>query len=192
MFMPHVVEKTGRSEKPIDLPSRLLQDRLIYIGSPITPELANVVIMQLLWLQADSPDEDIELYISSPGGSVYDGLAIKDIIHTISCNVNTTGVGLCASMGAYLLSCGTGTRKVTENCRIMIHSVSSSAQGSFQDLEVDFEETKFLQDKMISDIQKFTKSKSTLEDINSACQRNFYMSPETALDMGIIDTIRYK
>jgi ATP-dependent Clp protease protease subunit len=189
IFTPHVVEKTGRTEKPIDLPSRLLQDRLVYIGSDISADLANVVIMQLLWLAADDPDKDIELYINSNGGSVYDGLAIKDIIHNLPCKVNTKGVGMCASMGAYLLSCGTGTRKATENCRIMIHSVSTGHAGNYHDLEVSFEETKYVQDKMITDIHKFTKGKSTLETITDVCKRDFYMSPEKAVQMGIIDEV---
>ena len=189
MFLPHVIEKTGRSEKPIDLPSRLLQDRIIYFGDQVTSDSANVVIMQLLWLAADEPDKEIDLYINSPGGSVYDGLAIKDTIDSIPCKVNTVGLGMCASMGAYLLSAGTGVRKAMKNCRIMIHSVSSGTSGTFHDMAVDYEETKFLQDQMIMDIAGFTKGKASVEDIGAKCQRDYYMSSGDAISLGLIDEV---
>lgn len=189
MFLPHVVEKTGRSEKPIDLPSRLLQDRIVYLGDSVSPESANIVIMQLLWLAADKPEEPINFYINSPGGSVYDGLAIKDIIDSISCPVNTVGVGICMSMGAYLLSCGTGVRKAMKNCRIMIHSVSSGMGGTFHDMKVDYEETKFLQDQMMMDIAKYSKGKSTVQEIEEFCKRDKYMSSAEAIELGLIDEI---
>ena len=189
MFAPSVIETTGRSTKSFDLPTKLLQDRLIYLGGEVTPELANIVIMQLLWLNTDDPESDINLYINSPGGSVYDGLAIKDVIHTINAKVNTVGVGICASMGAYLLSAGTGERKATDNCRIMIHSVSGGAVGTFQDIEIDYKETKHLQDKMIEDIAGFTKGKSTVDEIVSKTQRDYYMNVEEAKEIGLIDSI---
>jgi ATP-dependent Clp protease protease subunit len=189
MFLPHVIEKTGRSEKPIDLPSRLLQDRIVYLGDAVDSDTANVVIMQLLWLQADDPDADIDFYINSPGGSVYDGLAIKDIIDTLTCKVNTVGIGMCASMGAYLLSAGTGKRKATKNCRIMVHSVSSGTRGTFHDIKVDYEETKFLQDALIDDMVKFTKGKSTLEDLQEKTQRDYYMTANEAIELGLIDSV---
>jgi ATP-dependent Clp protease protease subunit len=188
MFLPHVIEKTGRSEKPIDLPSRLLQDRIIYFGTDVNSDTANIAIMQLLWLAADQPEEPIDFYINSPGGSVYDGLAIKDVFDSISCKVNTIGIGMCASMGAYLLSAGTGERKAMNNCRIMIHSVSSGTVGTFHDMRVDYEETKFLQDQMISDIAGFTKGKSTTEDLVEKTKRDYYMSAEDAVELGLIDS----
>lgn len=188
MIIPHVIEKTGRSEKPIDLPSRLLQDRIIYFGTDVNSDTANIAIMQLLWLAADDPDKDIDFYINSPGGSVYDGLAIKDIFDSIPCKVNTVGVGMCASMGAYLLAAGTGTRKAMKNCRIMIHSVSSGTMGTFHDIEIDYEETKFLQDRLLVDISNYTKGKSTLETIKMKTQRDYYMSAEEAVILGLIDS----
>ena len=188
MFLPHVIEKTGRSEKPIDLPSRLLQDRIVYFGTEVNSDTANIAIMQLLWLQADDPEKDIDFYINSPGGSVYDGLAIKDIIDNLSCKVNTIGVGMCASMGAYLLACGTGVRKATANCRIMLHSVSSGTHGTYHDMEVDFNETKYLQDKMLVDITNYTKGKSTLEVLKMKTQRDYYIDAEEAIILGIIDS----
>lgn len=189
MFLPHVIEKTGRSTRPIDLPSRLLQDRIIYLGGPIDSDLANIVNMQLLWLQADDPVAEINLYINSPGGCVYSGLSIKDIIDSISCKVNTLGTGMCASMGAYLLACGTGERKATKNCRIMIHSVSSGMGGTYHDLKIDYEETHHLQSQLIKDISDYTKGKSSLEDIDNLCQRDFYMNVDKAVEIGIIDTV---
>jgi ATP-dependent Clp protease protease subunit len=189
MFLPHVIEKTGRSEKPIDLPSRLLQDRIIYFGTEVNSDTANIAIMQLLWLAADEPEKDIDFYINSPGGSVYDGLAIKDVIDSIPCKVNTVGVGMCASMGAYLLSAGTGTRKAMTNTRIMIHSVSSGTIGTFHDMEVDYEETKFLQDSLIQDISNFTNGKSTVEELKAKTQRDYYMNAKEAIDLGLIDSI---
>lgn len=189
MFLPHVIEKTGRSEKPIDLPSRLLQDRIIYFGTEVTDETANVAIMQLLWLAADDPDKPIDFYIQSPGGSVYAGLGIKDIIDSISCPVNTIGVGMCASMGAYLLAAGTGERKATKNCRIMIHSVSSGTVGTVHDMEIDYEETKFLQDRLLVDIANFTKGKSTSEVLKMKTQRDCYLSSEESVALGLIDSV---
>jgi len=189
MLIPHVIEKTGRSEKPIDLPSRLLQDRIVYLGEDVNPDTANIVIMQMLWLAADNPDEPINFYINSPGGSVYDGLAIKDIMNHIPCKVNTVGVGMCASMGAYLLSAGTGERKAMKNCRIMIHSVSSGTMGTFHDMEVDYEETKYLQEKLLLDIANFSNGKSTLDALKRKTQRDYYMDADEAKSLGLIDKV---
>lgn len=189
MFLPHVIEKTGRSEKPIDLPSRLLQDRIVYFGTDVTDESANIAIMQLLWLAADDPEKDIDFYINSPGGSVYDGLAIKDVIDSIPCKVNTVGVGMCASMGAYLLACGTGERKAMKNCRVMLHSVSSGTRGTVHDMKVDMEETMFLQDKLMVDIANYSKGKSTLEVIKMKTERDYWLSAEDSLNLGLIDSI---
>lgn len=187
MYFPSIIETTGRSSRAFDLPTKLLQDRIIYFGSEVNKDTANFAIMQLLWLNADNPSEAIDLYINSPGGSVYDGLAIKDAIYSIDCKVNTIGIGMCASMGAYLLSCGTGIRKAMQNCRIMIHSVSSGTMGTFHDMQVDYEETKFLQDKLIEDIASFTKGKSTIEDLKAKTQRDYYMDVKEAIALGLLD-----
>lgn len=189
MFYPSIIETTGRSSKAFDLPTKLLQDRIIYLCSDVNSESANYIIMQMLWLNADNPDKDIDFYINSPGGSVYDGLAIKDVMNSISCKVNTIGLGMCASMGAYLLSAGTGIRKVTKNCRVMIHSVTSGTRGTVHDMEIDFKETKYLQDILMNDIFKFTKGKSSLETIIEKSKRDYYMSPSEAIDLGLIDEI---
>lgn len=188
MFVPHIIEKTGRSEKLLDLQSRLLKDRIIYLSGTITDELANVIIMQLLWLNADDPDEHINLYINSPGGSVYSGLAIKDIMYNIKNPVNTLGVGICASMGSYLLASGTGTRKATENCRIMIHSVSSGTSGTVHDIEIDYKETKSLHNKLLLDMSKFSKGKTSYEEFKNLTERDFYMDTEIAISLGLVDS----
>jgi len=188
-IIPHVIEKIGRSEKPIDLPSRLLQDRIVYLGDGVDAFAANIIIMQLLWLNANDPDADIDFYINSPGGSVYDGLAIKDIIDSIDAPVNTIGIGICMSMGAFLLSAGTGERKAMPNCRIMIHSVSSGAGGTYHDMAIDFEEAKYLQDKMMEYSATNTKGKTSLEDIIELSKRDKYMSPEEAIELGLIDKV---
>jgi len=189
MYFPSIIETTGRSSKAFDLPTKLLQERNIYFGSDVNSDTANFAIMQLLWLAADDPDKEIDFYINSPGGSVYDGLAIKDVIDHIPCKVNTIGVGMCASMGAYLLSAGTGVRKATKNCRIMIHSVSSGTMGTFHDMEVDYEETKFLQDRLLIDIASYTKGKSTVDDLKAKTQRDYYMDVDEAIELGLIDSI---
>jgi len=185
--MPSVIETIGRSTKAFDLPTKLLQDRIIYLGDEIDSDVANSIVMQMLWLQSDKPDEPINLYINSPGGSVYDGLAIKDIIDNISCKVNTFGIGLCASMGAYLLAAGTGTRKATKNCRIMIHSVSAGAFGVVHDMKVDYHEAMYLQEKMMEDISAFSKGKSTKEDIMKYTERDYYLDAKKAIEIVLIE-----
>ena len=187
IIYPSIIETTGRSTKAYDLPTKLLQSRIVYLAGEINEEVANIIIMQMLWLNADNPEIPIDFYINSPGGAVYDGLAIKDIIYNLQCKVNTIGVGVCASMAAYLLASGTGVRKATENTRIMIHSVSGGSTGSIQDMQVDYKETKFLQDLMVRDLMKFTKGKSSKRNINSKVERDYYMDVKEAIKMGLID-----
>ena len=150
-MLPSVIEKVGNTTRAFDLPSKLLDDRIVYLQGDITEESANAVIMQLLWLNSTST-EDIHLYINSPGGEIYQGLAIKDIVDRVDCTVHTTGVGICASMGAYLLFAGTGDRRATKNCRIMVHSASSGAFGTVHDMEISINETFYLQNKMLEHI----------------------------------------
>jgi len=187
MQMPSVIETIGRSTKAFDLPTKLLADRIIYLGDVIDADVANSVIMQMLWLQSDKPDEPISLYINSPGGSIYDGLAIKDTMDSISCKVNTLGVGLCASMGAYLLFAGTGTRRATKNCRIMIHSMSAGTGGTFHDMKVDFAEFVYLQEKMMNDIVQFSNGKLTREALELKAQRDWYINSIEAFNLGLLD-----
>lgn len=189
MFMPYVIEKTGRSQKPMDLPSRLLQDRIVHISGPITPELADIVKMQLVWLNNNDPEKPIQLWINSPGGCVYSGRSIKDVIDYIDAKVDTVGTGMCASMGAYLLACGTGTRKATERCRIMVHSVSSGHEGTYHDLKINFKETEYLQDEIIQELAHFTNGKTDFEKMQKLCERDHYVSSVDALELGLIDKV---
>lgn len=187
MNVPYVTEKSGRNTKPVDLISRLLQDRIIYLSGPVTSEVADVIVMQLMWLNTDDPDADIDFYINSPGGSVIAGYAIKDIIHKISPNVNTIGIGECSSMGAYLLSSGTGVRKAAVNCRFMIHSVSSGNQGTVHDMKLEFEESMYMHNNIMRDMAEF--SNTTADEMEKMSDRNNYMSTLEAIDCGFIDEV---
>lgn len=189
MFIPSVIEREGRNLKSFDIPTKLLESRIIYLGEEISPESCNSVVMQLLWLSANDPSKDIDLYINSPGGECSQGFMIKDVICNLPCKVNTIGLGLCASMGAYLLSCGTGTRKGTKSLEYMIHSVQTWQGGSFPDVEVSFKQSKKVQDMIINDLASFTKGKTSLEKIREMCQRDCYLSSEEAVDLGLIDVI---
>lgn len=188
-FFPSITETIGRNQHPIDLPSRLLQDRIVYLSGEITSDISDVIAMQLLWLDSNDPIEPINLYINSPGGSVYAGLAIKDIISSISCPVNTIGLGMCASMGAYLLSAGTGTRRALPNCRVMIHSVSGGMRGTFHDMAVDFSETEYLQTKMLEHIAEFSKGKTDYETLKDITARDRYMSVQQCIELGLLDGV---
>ena len=190
--IPYITKTIGRSVKLVDIPTEMLSQRIIYLGTEIDDFVANSIIQQMMWL-ATVNDDPIDLYIQSPGGSVYAGRAISDCIDSLNKNgvkVNTIGTGLVASMGAYLLAAGTGTRQATKNCRIMLHSVSSGTRGTIIDMLVDLEETKYLNDSIMVDITNFTKGKSTLEDIKKKCERDCYMSAEDAIYAGIIDSKR--
>lgn len=190
-YTPYITKQIGRSTKLVDIPTEMLSQRIIFLGTEVDDYVANSLIQQMMWL-ATVDSSDIDLYIQSPGGSVYAGYSIKDCIDSLAkqgIKVNTIGTGIVASMGAYLLSAGTGTRKATKNCRIMLHSVSSGSRGTIHDMEIDFNESKYLNDKLMVDIANYSKGKSTLEDINKKCQRDYYMSPEEAIISGVIDAI---
>jgi len=189
MFLPNIIEKTGRSSKAFDLPTKLLEDRIVYLFGEVNEMSANVVIMQLLWLQSDDPTADINLYINSPGGSVSQGLAIFDVIKRISCKVNTICVGQACSMGAFLLSAGTGVRKASQNSRIMMHSVGGGYGGQYHDMKVDFKELEYFQNKMIDYISSFTNGKLSVDELKEKTERDYYISPEEAIEMGLIDEI---
>ena len=190
-YTPYITKQIGRSTKLVDIPTEMLSQRIIFLGTEVDDYVANSLIQQMMWLSTVD-DSDIDLYIQSPGGSVYAGLGIKDCIDVLAkkgIKVNTIGTGIVASMGAYLLASGTGTRKATKNCRIMLHSVSSGTRGTIHDMEIDYKESKYLNDKLMVDIANFSKGKSTLEDIEKKCQRDCYMSPEESIIAGVIDSI---
>lgn len=189
MYNPYITKQIGRTVKLIDIPTEMLSQRIIYLGSEIDDYISNSIIQQMMWLSTISTEE-IDMYIHSPGGSVTAGLAIKDCMDILKKKgivVNTIGTGLVASMGAYLLSAGTGTRKATKNCRIMLHSVSSGAVGTIHDMKVSYEESKFLNDSLMVDIANFSKNRSTISDIKMKCERDYYMGVDEAIKMGLID-----
>jgi ATP-dependent Clp protease, protease subunit len=187
-LIPMVVEQTGRGERAYDIYSRLLKDRIIFIGSPIDDHLANLVIAQLLFLDAEDPEKDIFIYINSPGGSVTAGLAIYDTMQFVKPAVATTCMGLAASMGSFLLAAGAnGKRAALPNSRIMIHQPSAGAQGQITDIEIMTKE--FAQTKKHLNELLVRHTGQPLEKIEKDTDRNFFMSAEEAVQYGIIDKI---
>ena len=187
-LVPTVVEETNRGERAYDIYSRLLKERVVFLGDQVTPETANIVIAQLLHLAYEDPKKDIKLYINSPGGSVYDGLAIIDTMNYIEPDVQTIGIGLQASMGAMLLSSGTkGKRFALPNARIMIHQPSSGTEGKITDQEIALKEGIYLKKVLIDMMAKNTGK--TAKEIEKDMDRDNWMSAEEAQKYGIIDEV---
>ena len=187
-LVPTVVEETNRGERAYDIYSRLLKERVVFLGDQVTPETANIVIAQLLHLAYEAPKKDIKLYIHSPGGSVYDGLAIIDTMNYIEPDVQTIGIGLQASMGAMLLSSGTkGKRFALPNARIMIHQPSSGTEGKITDQEIALKEGIYLKKVLIDMMAKNTGK--TAKEIEKDMDRDNWMSAEEAQKYGIIDEV---
>ncbi len=187
-YVPMVVEQVGRSERAYDIYSRLLKDRIIFIGGPIDDHVANLVVAQLLHLEAEDPKKDINIYINSPGGVVTAGMAIYDTIQFIKPDVSTTCIGQAASMGALLLTAGTkGKRYSLPNSRIMIHQPLGGAQGQASDIEIAAKEILFLKSHLTSILQKHTGQ--TLKKIENDTDRNFFMTAEEAKNYGLIDQV---
>jgi len=189
--IPMVIEQNQRGERVFDIYSRLLRDRVIFLGSEIFDEVANVVVAQLLFLEADDPDKDIHLYINSPGGSVTAGLAIYDTMQFIRSDVHTTCIGQAASMGAWLLAAGAeGKRTALANSRIMIHQPMGGARGQASDINIQAQEILKLRHKMNEILASHTGR--SLEEIASDTERDYYMSAEEALEYGIVDAVANK
>ncbi|HRQ86694.1 MAG TPA: ATP-dependent Clp protease proteolytic subunit, partial [Candidatus Saccharibacteria bacterium] len=187
-LVPTVIEKTYEGERAFDLYSRLLKDRIIFVGDEINETTANLIVAQLIFLAYEDPKKDIKLYINSPGGSVYDGLAIYDTIQYIQPDVQTIGIGLQASMGAFLLSSGTkGKRFALPNSRIMIHQPSSGTRGKITDQEITLKEGMFLKKRLNEILAKNTGQK--IAKIEKDSDRDFWMSAKEAEDYGIIDEV---
>ena len=187
-LVPTVVEETNRGERAYDIYSRHLKERVVFLGDQVTPETANIVIAQLLHLAYEDPKKDIKLYINSPGGSVYDGLAIIDTMNYIEPDVQTIGIGLQASMGAMLLSAGAkGKRFALPNARIMIHQPSSGTEGKITDQEIALKEGIYLK-KVLIDMMAKNTGKSAKE-IEKDMDRDNWMSAQEAKDYGIIDEV---
>jgi len=187
-YVPMVVESNGKYERAYDIYSRLLKDRIVFLGSAIDDHVANLVVAQLLFLEAEDPDKDIQLYINSPGGSVSAGLAIYDTMQYIKCDVATICIGQAASMGAVLLAGGTkGKRFSLPNSRIMIHQPLGGAEGPAKDVEIMTKELLRIKNK-INEILSFHTGQP-IERIEKDTDRDFFMTPEEALDYGLIDKV---
>ena len=187
-LIPMVVEQTNKGERSYDIYSRLLKDRIIFLGSEITDDEANLVIAQMLFLEADDPDKDIYLYINSPGGSVSAGLAIYDTMQYIKCEVNTICMGMAASMGAFLLAAGAkGKRKALPNSEIMIHQPSGGASGQASDVKIHAEHIIRTRQKLNEILAERTGK--SVEQVAVDTERDNYLSAEAALEYGLIDEI---
>ena len=187
-LVPMVVESTGHGERGYDIYSRLLKDRIILLGTPIDDNVANLVIAQLLFLQAEDPKKDIELYINSPGGSVTAGLAIYDTIQTISCDVKTVCIGQCASMGAVLLAAGTpGKRCALAHSRIMIHQPWGGTQGTAADIDIQAKEILRLKSMLNAILAAHTGQ--AVKKIEKDTERDFFMGAEEAVKYGLVDYV---
>jgi ATP-dependent Clp protease protease subunit len=187
-YVPYVVEQTGRGERSYDIYSRLLKDRIIFLGTAIDDGVANSIIAQLLFLQMDDGKKDINIYINSPGGSVTAGLAIYDTMQFLTCDVNTYCIGMAASMGAVLLAAGTkGKRYALPNSDIMIHQVSGGAQGTASDVERTVEYMYKLKNRLIR-ILANSCGKSE-EQVKHDSDRDYYMSAEEAKNYGLVDEV---
>lgn len=188
MLVPIVVEQTGRGERSYDIYSRLLKDRIIFIGTPIDDHVANLVIAQMLFLQMEDPKKDINIYINSPGGSVTAGLAIYDTMQFVTCDVTTYCMGIAASMGAVLLCAGTkGKRYALPNSDIMIHQVSGGAQGQASDVERQVEFMFKLKKRLNKIISQHTGK--SVEQVERDADRDYYMTAAEAKAYGLVDEV---
>ena len=187
-LVPTVVVETAKGERAYDIYSRLLNDRIVFLGEDVNSHTANLIVAQLLFLAHEDPKKDIKLYINSPGGSVYDGLAIIDTMNYIAPDVQTIGIGLQASMGAMLLSCGAkGKRFILPNSRVMIHQPSSGTEGKITDQEIALKEGIYLKKRLAEIFAKNTGK--SLEQVEKDMDRDNWMSAEEAKKYGIVDEI---
>jgi len=187
-LIPMVVEQTSRGERAFDIYSRLLNERIIFLGTPVDDQIANLIVAQLLHLESEDPEKDISIYINSPGGSVYAGLAIYDTMQFIKPDVQTICVGIAMSMGSLLLAGGKkGKRMALPNSRILIHQVSGWFQGQGTDIEIQAREVIGLKRRLEEIYAQHTEK--GIEDVSRDMERDFFMSPEEAKEYGIIDTV---
>jgi ATP-dependent Clp protease, protease subunit len=187
-LIPMVVEQTSRGERAFDIYSRLLAERIMFLGTPVDDQIANLIIAQLIHLESEDPDKDIHMYINSPGGSVYAGLAIYDTMQYVKPDVNTTCVGIAMSMGSLLLAGGAkGKRTALPNSKILIHQVSGGFQGQGTDIEIQAREVINLK-RRLEEIYAQHTGKAT-EQISHDMERDFFMNPEEAKEYGIIDNV---
>jgi ATP-dependent Clp protease protease subunit len=186
--MPYVVEQTHRGERSYDIYSRLLKDRIVFIGTPIDDDVANIVIAQLLFLESEDPDKDISIYVNSPGGSVTSGLAIYDTMQYVKASVSTICLGQAASMAAVLLASGArGKRFAVPNARIMIHQLSGGFSGQASDIEIQAREALRLKRTLDEILAKHTGQ--PIDRISKDTDRDYFMSPDEAKSYGLIDEV---
>lgn len=190
-LIPTVIEKSADGERAFDIYSRLLNERIIFLGEEVNEHTANSVVAQLLHLAYVDPEADISLYINSPGGSVYDGMAIYDTMNFIKPDVATYGIGLQASMGAFLLSSGTkGKRFCLPHAKVMIHQPSSGTRGKVTDMEIDLKETLEVKEMLAKIMAKNTGQK--LSKVKADMERDYWMSPQEAVKYGLVDKVLSK
>jgi len=187
-YPPYVIERTSRGERSYDIFSRLLMDRIIFLGSGINDAVANIIVAQLLFLDAEDPERDIHMYINSPGGSVYAGMAIYDTMQHMRAPVSTYCVGMAASMGAVLLTAGAeGKRNALPNSRIMIHQPSGGSQGTASDIEIAAREIIDIRTRLNAILAKHTGQ--SVEQVADDVDRDRFMSPDEAAEYGLIDQV---
>ncbi|MSR06373.1 MAG: ATP-dependent Clp endopeptidase proteolytic subunit ClpP [Gemmatimonadetes bacterium] len=188
IYPPYIIERSSRGERSYDIFSRLLMDRIVFLGAPINDDVANIVIAQLLFLDADNPERDIYLYINSPGGIISSGMAIYDTLQFLRAPVNTICMGMAASMGSFLLCAGTkGKRAALPHARIMMHQPSGGTQGTASDIEIQAREILYLRSKLNELYAVHTGQ--TVEQIERDMDRDRFMSSEEAMAYGIIDKV---
>ena len=189
-LVPYVVEQTSRGERSYDIFSRLLNDRIVFLGEEVNATTASLIVAQLLYLEAQDPDKDIQLYINSPGGSITDGMAIYDTMQYIKCDVSTICVGMAASMGAFLLSSGAkGKRLALPNAEIMIHQPSAGTKGQITDMAIHLRRLEIIKRRMNSILADNTGQ--SIETVTADCERDNFMTAEEAKEYGIIDKVIY-
>ena len=189
-MIPIVIEESGRGERAFDIYSRLLRERIVFLGEPVTSDSANRIVAQLLFLEADDPDKDIFLYINSPGGSVYDGLGIFDTMQHVKPDIHTVCVGLAASMGAFLLCAGSkGKRSSLLHSRIMIHQPLGGAQGQCSDIQIQAQEIQDLKTQLNQIYIDHSSVGITMDKITEETDRDNYLNPVQAIELGLIDSV---
>jgi|TARA_B100000519_G_scaffold28871_1_gene20285 ATP-dependent Clp protease protease subunit len=187
-YLPHIIENTGRGEQSMDIYTRLLKDRIIFIGTPINDEIASAIVAQLLFLQMDDPKKDVHMYINSPGGVVTGGMAIYDTMNYLSCDVSTYCIGMAASMSTVLLAAGTkGKRFALPNSRIMIHQPSGGATGQASDISIAAREIIRWREKLNEVLAERTRKSP--EEIKKDSDRDFYLSADEAKEYGLVDEV---
>lgn len=188
LYPPYIIERSSRGERTYDIFSRLLMDRIVFLGAPVNDDVANIIIAQLLFLEADNPERDIYLYINSPGGIVSSGMAIYDTMQFLKAPVNTICMGMAASMGSFLLAAGTkGKRSALPHARIMMHQPSGGTQGTAADIEIQAREILYLRGKLNELYAKHTGR--SVEQIELDMDRDRFMSAEESVTYGLIDKV---